>query len=115
MVYNQLPNGTLVQIQPYGLQSTQLLDVNHRFQATSPIHCNCWCKMAFTVFPYIIIYSNDCYLSVMLHYTPKFLQVRIASVKGSASSLHALPNQDDFALGEEVDFKCAERPVEINI
>ena len=75
--------------------------------------------MAFTVFPYIIIYAdvviNLCD-EIFLHYMPKFLQDHIASVKRSASSLHALPNQDDFALGEGVDFTIdADRLVKIDI
>ena len=51
-----------------------------------------------------------------LHYTPKFLQDQVVSIRESATSLHAHPDQDDFARGEGVDFtNDTDRPVKINI
>ena len=68
--------------------------------------------------PYIVLYVdaviNLCDKFSTLH--SYILQDHIASVKGSASSLHAPHNPDDFAWGEGVDFTSdADRPVKIYI
>ena len=71
--------------------------------------------MMFLILSFMLMLLSICVMN-FLHYTPKFLQDRIASVKGSSSSLHAPQSQQDFAWGEEVDFTDGgERPVKINI
>ena len=51
-----------------------------------------------------------------LHYTPGFLQEHAVTIEGSASSLHAHPDKDNFTIGEKVDFtNDTDRPVKINI
>ena len=71
--------------------------------------------LMFLILSFMIMLLSICVMN-FLHYTPKFLQDHTASVKGSASSLHAPQNQPEFAWGEEVDFTDeAERPVKINV
>ena len=71
--------------------------------------------LMFLILSFMLMLLSICVMN-FLHYTPKFLQDHIVSVKGFASSLHAHPNQDDLALGEGVDFtNDTDRPVKINI
>ena len=71
--------------------------------------------LMFLILSFMLMLLSICVMN-FLHYTPKFLQDHIMSIRGSASSLHAHPNQDNIALGEEVDFtNDTDRPVKINI
>ena len=82
------------------------------FQATSPIHGNRRCRMAFTVFPYIIIYAdvviNLCD-EIFLHYMPKFLQDHIASVKALCFFPSCSSKSGWFALWVVVDLHLTRR------
>merc|ERR1712008_666525 len=54
--------------------------------------------LMFLILSFMFMLLSICVMN-FLHYTPKFLQDRATSVKGSALSLHAPQNQEDPACG----------------
>lgn len=71
--------------------------------------------LMFLILSFMIMLLSICVMN-FLHYTPKFLQDRVTSVKGSTLSLHAPQDQEDPACGGLGDFTDeAERPVKTNV